>query len=96
MPKRMRRFLRDEIGLETVEWSIVGGLVVTVGALVLTQIGIDTRTALAALAEALSAAADDPGGGGGGRPGCGIGPELALAVPVLTWLHRRRRPRRSA
>jgi hypothetical protein len=34
------------------------------------------------------------GGGGGGNPpppGCGIGPELAGALPVLAWLHRRRR-----
>jgi hypothetical protein len=28
---------------------------------------------------------------GGGTPGCGIGPELAAAVPLLAWLHRRRR-----
>jgi hypothetical protein len=27
-----------------------------------------------------------PGGGG-----CGIGPELAAMVPLLAWLHRRRR-----
>jgi Flp pilus assembly pilin Flp len=95
MLERITRFLRDECGLETVEIAIVGGLVVTVGALAFTQIGDDSRTLLAALADALSAAASDPGGGGGGRPGCGIGPELALAVPLLTSLHRRRRRRRS-
>jgi hypothetical protein len=29
--------------------------------------------------------------GGGGGTGCGIGPELAAALPLLAWLHRRRR-----
>jgi hypothetical protein len=28
--------------------------------------------------------------GGGGVPGCGIGPELALLLPALGWLRRRR------
>jgi Flp pilus assembly pilin Flp len=93
MPERIARFLRDDCGLETVEIAIVGGLVVTVGALAFTQLGDDARTLLSALADALSAAASDPGGGGGGRPGCGIGPELALAVPLLTSLRRRRRRR---
>jgi len=27
----------------------------------------------------------------GGSPACGIGPELVAALPLLTWLHRRRR-----
>jgi hypothetical protein len=31
------------------------------------------------------------GGPPGPPPGCGIGPELAGALPVLAWLHRRRR-----
>jgi hypothetical protein len=31
------------------------------------------------------------GGGGGGTPGCGIGPELAAVLPLLAWLHGRRR-----
>ena len=30
-------------------------------------------------------------GGGGGSPACGIGPELVAALPLLAWLHRRRR-----
>jgi hypothetical protein len=30
-------------------------------------------------------------GGGGGAPACGIGPELVAAVPLLAWLHGRRR-----
>jgi hypothetical protein len=29
--------------------------------------------------------------GGGGATSCGIGPELAAALPLLAWLHRRRR-----
>jgi hypothetical protein len=29
--------------------------------------------------------------GGGGAASCGIGPELAAALPLLAWLHRRRR-----
>jgi hypothetical protein len=29
--------------------------------------------------------------GGGGAVGCGIGPELTAALPLLAWLHRRRR-----
>ena len=35
----IKRFVRDESGLETVEWAIVGGLVVAVGAIVFTLIG---------------------------------------------------------
>ena len=35
-------------------------------------------------------------GGGGGGAACGIGPELAAALPLLAWLHRRRRTARSA
>jgi len=31
------------------------------------------------------------GGGGGGAPACGIGPELAAALPLIAWLHVRRR-----
>ena len=42
----IKRFVRDESGLETVEWAIVGGLVVAVGAIVFTLIGTDVQTSL--------------------------------------------------
>jgi hypothetical protein len=37
----------------------------------------------------ITAVFQSAGGGGGG--GCGIGPELAAALPLLLWLHQRRR-----
>jgi Flp pilus assembly pilin Flp len=46
MLNSIKRFVRDESGLETVEWAIVGGLVVAVGAIVFTLIGGDVKTAL--------------------------------------------------
>jgi hypothetical protein len=36
---------------------------------------------------------DFTGNGGGSGYSCGIGPELAAALPLLAWLHRRRRAR---
>ena len=44
-----KRFLRDEQGTEIVEWAIVGGLVVAVGAAVFVTIGGDAKTALKSL-----------------------------------------------
>jgi Flp pilus assembly pilin Flp len=46
MLNAIKRFVRDESGLETVEWAIVGGLVVAVGAIVFTLIGGDVQTSL--------------------------------------------------
>ncbi len=46
MVNAIKRFVRDESGLETVEWAIVGGLVVAVGAIVFTLIGGDVKTSL--------------------------------------------------
>ena len=46
MLNSIKRFVRDESGLETVEWAIVGGLVVAVGAIVFTLIGGDVQTSL--------------------------------------------------
>ena len=46
MLNAIKRFVRDESGLETVEWAIVGGLVVAVGAIVFTLIGGDVKTSL--------------------------------------------------
>ena len=49
MLNAMKRFVRDDSGLETVEWAIVGGLVVAVGALIFTAIGGDVETSLSNL-----------------------------------------------
>ena len=46
MLNALKRFVRDESGLETVEWAIVGGLVVAVGAIVFTLIGSDVQESL--------------------------------------------------
>jgi Flp pilus assembly pilin Flp len=46
MLNAIKRFVREESGLETVEWAIVGGLVVAVGAIVFTLIGTDVETSL--------------------------------------------------
>jgi Flp pilus assembly pilin Flp len=46
MLNAIKRFVREESGLETVEWAIVGGLVVAVGAIVFTLIGGDVKTSL--------------------------------------------------
>ena len=46
MLNSIKRFVREESGLETVEWAIVGGLVVAVGAIVFTLIGGDVKTSL--------------------------------------------------
>ena len=46
MVNAIKRFVRDESGLETVEWAIVGGLVVAVGAIVFTLIGGDVKDSL--------------------------------------------------
>ena len=35
----IKRFIRDETGLETVEWAIVGGIIAAVGAVVFFTIG---------------------------------------------------------
>lgn len=49
MSKSIKSFLRDESGLETVEWAIVGGLVVAVGAFIFQAIGGNVSTALGQL-----------------------------------------------
>jgi Flp pilus assembly pilin Flp len=57
MLNAIKRFVRDESGLETVEWAIVGGLVVAVGAIVFTLIGTNVKTALTSLQTVTSNAA---------------------------------------
>jgi Flp pilus assembly pilin Flp len=61
MLNALKRFVRDESGLETVEWAIVGGLVVAVGAIVFTLIGSDVQTSLENLQTVTSDAAAQSG-----------------------------------
>ena len=44
-----RKFLADERGTEIVEWAIVGGLVVAVGAAIFVAIGTDASRGLSRL-----------------------------------------------
>ena len=61
MVNAIKRFVRDESGLETVEWAIVGGLVVAVGAIIFTLIGGDVKTSLGNLQGTTAAAATASG-----------------------------------
>ena len=61
MLNAIKCFVRDESGLETVEWAIVGGLVVAVGAIVFTLIGTDVETSLSNLQGVTSDAATASG-----------------------------------
>ena len=45
----IKRFMLDESGLETVEWAIVGGVVVAVGAALFITIGADALRGLTSL-----------------------------------------------
>ncbi|MFT5394429.1 MAG: pilus assembly protein Flp/PilA [Gammaproteobacteria bacterium] len=53
-----KRFLNEEKGTEIVEWAILGGLVVAVGAAVFVGIGTDTATALGKVATEVGTAAN--------------------------------------
>jgi Flp pilus assembly pilin Flp len=61
MLNSIKRFVCDEDGLETVEWAIVGGLVVAVGAAIFTAIGGDVQTSLGNLQGTTSQAAANSG-----------------------------------
>ena len=63
MLNAIKRFIRDESGLETVEWAIVGGVIVAVGAVLFVTIGVDVKRGVEALDTATSGI---PGGGDGG------------------------------
>jgi Flp pilus assembly pilin Flp len=56
MLNAISRFIKDESGLETVEWAIVGGLVVAIGAALFGTIGTGSKTALTALDTQVQAA----------------------------------------
>jgi pilus assembly protein Flp/PilA len=49
MLSSIKRFMLDESGLETVEWAIVGGVVVAVGAALFVTIGQDVSRGMRAL-----------------------------------------------
>ena len=49
MLSAIKRFVSDETGLETVEWAIVGGIVVAVGAGIFALIGTDVSRGLNSL-----------------------------------------------
>ena len=49
MISAIKHFVSDESGLETVEWAIVGGIVVAVGAGIFVLIGGDVSRGLGSL-----------------------------------------------
>ena len=49
MLNSIKRSVLDESGLETVEWAIVGGVIVSVGAAVFVTIGADVLRGMNAL-----------------------------------------------
>jgi pilus assembly protein Flp/PilA len=51
MLNQIKKFMQDDSGLETVEWAIVGGLIVAVTALVFTTIGTAAEGKLRELLE---------------------------------------------
>ena len=54
MLKSITNFILDESGLETVEWAIVGGVIVAVGAALFLTIGQDVLRGMTALDVATS------------------------------------------
>jgi Flp pilus assembly pilin Flp len=49
MLNQIKKFMLDESGLETVEWAIVGGVIVAVGAVLFITIGGNVKTVLTLL-----------------------------------------------
>lgn len=60
MTAELKRFVREEEGTEVVEWALVAGLIVAVGAGIFAAIGGEVDTHLTSLLEALQLA---PGAG---------------------------------
>lgn len=52
----VQRFLREEEGTEVVEWALVGGLIVAVGAAIFVAIGGEAKRLLEKVETALKAA----------------------------------------
>jgi len=55
MLNQIKKFMLDESGLETVEWAIVGGVIVAVGAALFITIGGDVLRGITALDTSTSA-----------------------------------------
>jgi Flp pilus assembly pilin Flp len=49
MLSSIKKFMLDESGLETVEWAIVGGVIVAVGAALFVTIGVDVQRGMTSL-----------------------------------------------
>ena len=62
MLNQIKKFMLDDSGLETVEWAIVGGIVVVAGAVIFSKIGLDVSTALGFLKTQTGLAATAPTG----------------------------------
>ena len=60
MRNAIKQFVREEAGLETVEWAIVGSLVVIAAIVAFTAIGQRTSTLMQAISDAIP-----PAGGSG-------------------------------
>ena len=54
MLNQIKKFMLDESGLETVEWAIVGGVIVAVGAALFITIGQDVFNGITSLDNATS------------------------------------------
>ena len=62
MLNQIKKFMLDDSGLETVEWAIVGGVIVAVGAAVFALIGTDVKSILDVLNTETTAAKTAAGG----------------------------------
>jgi Flp pilus assembly pilin Flp len=49
MLNQIKRFMLDESGLETVEWAVIGGVVVAGAAVIILAVGQDTVRGLGSL-----------------------------------------------
>ncbi len=62
MLNQIKKFMQDDSGLETVEWAIVGGVIVAVGAAGFAFIGKDVKSILDVLNTETTAAKTAAGG----------------------------------
>ena len=64
--KSIERLIREDAGMEMVEWSIVGVVFALAGALVWTTLKNDINTALTNIGDCVKTGTCTGGGGGGG------------------------------